>query len=85
MILLLGFRNLKRRIQYNRCKFEESLDFATNWYTGAVEVTDVGFRNLGLTIQQSTSINSEIHGFGVNIISLIVENIYLKLQVEGNI
>ena len=35
--------------------------------------------NLDLTIQKSTLVTSEMHGFGVNIILFPVENIYLKL------
>ena len=41
--------------------------------------------NLDKTIQKSTFVTSDLHGFGVNIIFFPVENIYWNLEVVGDI
>ena len=41
--------------------------------------------NLDITIQKSTLVTSDLHGFGGNIIFYSVENIYWKLEIVGDI
>ena len=41
--------------------------------------------NVDITIEKSTLVTSEMHGFEVNIIFIPVESMYWKLEVIGNI
>ena len=77
-VLLLDFQNSKWQIQYGGKKIAKILDCAQNWYTEVFEGADfyLSKYNFDLTIQKSTLVSSEIHGFGGHIIFCSVKYIY---------